>query len=334
MKRFIAIIIALMLTLSSVTIVNASDIPKDLSEIKTKTFDDENYKRLSEEDVFYSKLDEIGLSSSYQSLLYRKMFSEICNAKTISTITSYYVESNEDILQTTKETYEETVIKEKNNIILKEKKSKEQASQRGSQNIILSPGATDEINQGTLNIVILLVSSNNIDFTCAAMFQWETMPSARHNDAFGLSRDGSTTSVVAQSACGAYDIYCRTSYLSGTDYVTYDYVESNEVGFADLKSSPDGYAYEFQLPPDSTQSNYPYANSTITFYEAAGVLMYDGNINNNNILSVNHWATYGHKRFSILVDSIDFSIPFSAGFSIKFLGYYNQLTEEHTWRIK
>ena len=331
MKRFISIIIALALAISSVIIANASDQPKDLSVIMTTTFDDCNYEKLSDKEIFSQKLNDIGISSSYHNLLSRKMFSEICNAKTISTITSYYIETEDDgkITQTTKEKYIESVLKEKNNIAKREKEIKAQVTQRASDNIFISPGMTSEINKGTLNIVILLVSSNNIDFTCAALFQWETMPSARHKDAFGLTRD-STTSVVAQSASGAYDKIYTISRLSGTNYVTTEYTDSCEIKFSDLESSSNGYAYEFDLGIDAVGNIYPY--NTTTHKEMIGLLMYDGNVNNNNIISVNHWATYGHKRFSILADGIDFSIPFSTGFSIKFGGYYNQLIEEHTWR--
>lgn len=105
-----------------------------------------------------------------------------------------------------------------------------------------------------------------------------------------------------------------------------------KIRFVDLKSSSNGYAYEFNLGTDVAGSEYPY--TTVTYRGMVGMLMYDGNVNNKNIISVNHWATYGHKRFSILADGINFSIPFATGFSIKIGGYYNQLTEEHTWRRK
>ncbi len=316
--------------------INAEICTNDLSVRENFSFNDNNYENLTCQEKFEKKLEATGVSTDYYDLLSRVSLEKISEAKSISTISSYYIETEDgkELLQTKKDKYLEVVKEEKERIKNVEMQTAEirkaQTTGRALSDVLFaSPGNTATINKGTLNMVIFLYSEDGTNFTSLGIFQWETMPSARHKDAFGLTRD-STTSVIPQSAIAEYSKTYIISYFSDSNYIVSEHEDIVELYFNDLEASSTGYAFDFELGIDSSSNTYPYYS--VRYKEMIGVLSYDGIVNNQNISTVNHWATYAHKRLRLLFNGIDFSIPFGAGFSITWGWSYNQLIEEHIWR--
>ena len=258
------------------------------------------------------------------------MFDDICDAQTISTKSSYYVETNDgsSLCQTTKDIYDTTVKEEKEKLAKKRFDIESTMQERSSGNIDFSEGVTGTVDKGTLNIVILLVSNDNINFVCTAIFQWETMPSARHTDAFGLARDDNTI-VDEHSASGLYTISYTKSQLSGIGSEINEYHETTEFDFDEVITSPDGYAIEVDLREDVASTSYPY--TTILYTEMIGMVMYEGCIVESSRNGANHWGVYAHKKMDLVFNGIDFSLPISTGFSVNWEWTYEQKCEEHTW---
>ena len=144
-----------------------------------------------------------------------------------------------------------------------------------------------------------------------------------------LSRDPNT-SVYANTAFGEYAITHEYSFMSGLTYQTSESTSYTHVSFNELEASSTGYAFEYTIPIDSHDEQYPY--SSFVYTEIAGGLTYEGHVTQPSVTtSVNHWATYAHQKLSLLFNGINFSYPFSMGFSITFGFAYDQLIDEHLW---
>lgn len=331
MKKILSIIVSILTLFSMLCIpASAESNTDDLSVNNTVTFNNRSYSNLSKEELFTQKLAAVGISEDYYEVLSKKMFDDICNAQTISTKSSYYVESNDgsSLHQTTKDLYDIAVKEEKEKLAQKSFDINATIQGRSSGNSDFSKGVTGTVNKGTLNIVILLVSNDNINFVCSAIFQWETMPSARHTDAFGLARDDNTL-VDAHSANGMYTVSYTRSQLSGIDAEINEYHETTEFDFDEVIVSPDGYAIEVDLREDVASNSYPY--TTILYTEMIGMVMYEGCIVDSSRNGANHWAVYAHKKLDLVFNGIDFSLPISTGFSINWEWTYEQKCDEHTW---
>ena len=99
-----------------------------------------------------------------------------------------------------------------------------------------------------------------------AFFSWETLPIFRATDAFGLSRD-TTTSVIPQSASGCYSYTYNISYTNEKlQYVTESREDVYDVPYNELKQDGSGYGYamEFGLPVSSISSQ-PMERARIIF---------------------------------------------------------------------
>lgn len=200
-----------------------------------------------------------------------------------------------------------------------------------SDSVIISPGNSSKINGGTLNLVILMIAAGRDNYGVAEIFQWSTMPLFRGTDAFGLSRDV-TTSILPQISSGTYSYTYTMSYTQGTQYITQEKEDVHDVAYNALKKDSNGYAFEFKMPV-SAISLKP-GEMSIHYTSVTGFVFFEGRVNNAGTTSVNHWATYAHKRYDLLFNSIDFSTPFGLGFSIPVgKSRYVQLTEEHIWVI-
>ena len=83
----------------------------------------------------------------------------------------------------------------------------------------------------------------------------------------------------------------------------------------------------------SAISSQPHGTST-HYLSATGFVFFEGKVNNSSTTSVNHFATYAHKRIAYFFNGIDFSLPFGMGFSIDMGDWsYAQLREEHLWTL-
>lgn len=75
--------------------------------------------------------------------------------------------------------------------------------------------------------------------------------------------------------------------------------------YNELKQDGSGYGYamEFGIPVSSISSQ-PHGTST-HYLSATGFVFFEGKVNNSSTTSVNHFATYAHKRIAyFLTESI------------------------------
>lgn len=338
MKKIISgfIILIMALTLASVslkTVSKAMEINEDKTSKTTIVFDKAFFGKMSNNETFKLKMEELKVSSNLYKIISLQMYDDICKANEVIIENSYYIELDDgSLMQTTKEKYLTQVKENKKYIQEMNQYMKNKLSNKVSlYTTIGSSGNTEKINNGTLNLAIILITDDNISYSCGCLFNWETMPLARHKDAIGLSRDGNV-SFEPKSACGTVIYSYDYSYLSSKEYVKEKIDEVKQIPFNQMKSSTTGYAFDFKLGEDSAGQNYPYYN--VSYTGMTGSVYYKGEVNNKSITSVNHWATYAHKNLGLSIDDIDFSIPFEKKFSIKLAWRYTQLREEHLWRRK
>ena len=345
MKRFLSIITIISLLFAFVILpvnANQSITQNDLSITETLKFNSEDSSASSDKTA-ENRLEKFALSPKMKEMMLKNFSDKIISADTISMKTNFYVQDDIGTLsQVTESDYETTVKEQKQKISENEKKIKENIEKiQENRSVGLmdidwgdhffpSTGSQKVIDKGTLKLVIMILADGGT-FFCAGVFQWETMPKSRHTDAFGLTRDVNNT-VKAKSACGCYE-YTRTqSYMNINEYVTTETTVEKEITFNDLKLSSNGYgyAYEIELNPNYKQTEYPYASET--YSELTGFLSFEGYLNNNANKS-DFWATYAHQKWLITFGGIDFSAPFSAGFSINLSAAYEQLVEEYLWTV-
>ena len=337
MKKIISsfIILAITLTVSCFsfkTISKAENYNEDIISKETIAFDEKNYEELSNDKIYEEKIKKLNISPSFSKIIELQMYDDICNAKEIILENSYYIGMDDGtMIQTTEENYLSQVKNNKKVINEMDQYMRNKLSNGISLlTVIGSPGNTKKINGGTLNLGVILITNDGKNYSCGCIFDWETMPNARYKDAIGLTRDG-TTSVVPQSACGTVIYSYNYRYMDGTNYVSEKKEETKETSFNQLKASSSGYAFDFQMGVNSSDQNYPYRS--VYYTNMVGSIYYKGMVNNSSIKSVNHWATYAHKKIGIISSSIDFSIPFNAGFKVSVGFVYSQLVDEHLWRL-
>lgn len=336
MKKKTAVLLTILIIISIATIsVNGAENYSNLSDTQTLSFTNNNFENMTEEEIFAQKLSKIGVSEDFGNVLSRTSFDSIVDSNYLSIEWSYYIQDieNEIFVKKSKEEYEEVVsdvkaaiAQTKTNLALFESKKNANSLTRTT---ITSPGVTETVDRGTLTIGILLASNDNINFSCAGLFQWTTMPSTRGPDALGLSR-GDHITVEPQSASGAYDITYEKTVTNGTTTVT-EITESTDVNFGALKASSTGYAMEIQLISDASSVGTSPEYFAIKCTDVIGALSYDGEVNEPNaITSINHFLVYAHQKLG-LTGGINFSIPFSVNFTISGLSKYEQINDEHKW---
>ncbi|MBQ7294676.1 MAG: hypothetical protein IJW86_00615 [Clostridia bacterium] len=182
-------------------------------------------------------------------------------------------------------------------------------------------------------MTIMLITSDNINYTCLGVFQWETMPISRYKDAFGLTR-GTNLSIVNNSASGAITEYYSeiNTSLSGTTTIPHQ----NDVSYnyQDLEHSSDGHAMEFNIPVSYVIPSSSTQSLSIIYNEMLGCISYNGMIGLDNIVSANHFSVYAHKIKTVSLQYIDFSVSFPTSFTIggfAITDTYIQRSTNHTW---
>lgn len=202
-----------------------------------------------------------------------------------------------------------------------------------------STGVSSNVNGGKLNLLNIVASADNVNYVAMALFNWETMPTFRGKDAFGITRD-TDTKVNGNNASGGYSYYYQmwnsnTTYIGSEEYhpLSYNALQQDNRGY--------GYAYEVRILSDipSSSSGSPGVPGPpkVRYTSMLGFVSYEGYVNSASVRGVNHWATYAHQNIKLIVNpSFNFSVPFSAGFSIT-VGFgwtYKQVIDTHNWRIK
>lgn len=330
-EKAISMIVIFVILLTSVFsntyAMNTNNVHKP-DEYKCVRFQNQNNSGKSDSEIIKEKMNAANISDAYFNYISKNIASEIKNATEIITITSYYIESSEgEMVKTSSEQYKSRVKAVKEMQRFEKEKRIDEINRSGGA--FVSNGNSAVFNGGTLNIAVVLVTSNGTDYSCSGLFQWETLPSKRHKDAFGLSRD-TNTSVYANTAFGEYAITHEYSFMSGLTYQTSESTSYTHVSFNELEASSTGYAFEYTIPIDSHDEQYPY--SSFVYTEIAGGLTYEGHVTQPSVTtSVNHWATYAHQKLSLLFNGINFSYPFNMGFTITFGFAYDQLIDEHLW---
>lgn len=345
MKRFLSIITIISLLFAFVILpvnANQSITQNDLSITETLKFNSED-SSVSSDKTAENRLEKLGLSPKMKKMMLDRFSDEISSAETISIKTDFYVQKDDGTLsQVTESDYTVAVKEQKQKISENEKKIKENIEKIQENRCVdlmdidwgdhffPSTGNQKTIDKGTLKLVIMILSEGR-SFFCAGMFQWETMPKSRYTDAFGFTRDVNTT-LDAKSQSGYFEYKHTYSYLNGSESVTTEKTIEKEIGFNDLQFSSGGYGYAYKigLSLDNQQTEYPYMKNT--YSDLTGFLCYRGWLN-DNVSKANFWATYAHQKWFVTFGGIDFSIPFSAGFSINLSAAYEQLVEEHLWTV-
>lgn len=334
MKKNISILLIVVLLIISVmkSVTYAANVLFPVKSVKTQVeFDQTDYINLNDEEIFEKKLKEMNISEKYHNLLKREFFNEIVNSVSMSEEKSFYVEQDDASLKkVTESEFKNTVRLEKE--ILKTFNEAIKNDESFSRGLVSSPGVQNEINSGTLSLSILVVTNNDLSFTAMGLFGWETMPSHRDTDAFGISYD-SNIADNSQSARGGVEFNYVLTTSVGTQISTTTSFTETVFDSSGVNKSPDGYAIEFYLPENI------FTDDALTTYnqvytDGIGFVAYEGVVNNNYVSAVKNYATYAHEKISLLGNGLDYTESFVEGFSTNIWGMgwtYDQLTDYLTW---
>lgn len=273
------------------------------------------------------KLEISGVPTQLQKIVQEKEYDALNASTKIISKTNYYVCSpTGSLCNVTKQYHDEIAKRENKNL----KESIESAYKNyGTKQTIESPGITASVNNGTLTITVLLVTSDNFNFTSIAAFSWDSLPTFRGTDIFGLALDTNVT-INAQSASAVYDLTYLYSYMDGVNYIQQEKYSTQNISYSDLcAAGDDGYAFEYDLPIDTAGESYPYYS--IYYTNIMGALSCTGYVTYPNCAGLNQWGVYAHQKLSLTFGGIDFSVPFSTGFSVGFNLSYTQKIAELTW---
>ena len=338
-KKWITGWIAILLLCTFLLPVQAAELEEEpQTSIETVTYQNTEYQNLSVSETVEKKLAPFSLSNEIIQRLSEEKLELIQHATQITAKSTYYVESSlfpGQMNAVNEDEYVEAVRESKIAQLESFKAAQEQLQTTRSalsDSVILSPGNSGKLNGGTLHLVILMIATGR-EYGVAGIFQWETLPIFRAKDAFGLSRDV-TTSVIPRSASGCYSYTYNFSQTVNGKYVTEAREDVYDVAYNELKQDGKGYGYaiEFGLPVSSISPD-PWGAST-HYLSATGFVFFEGKVNNSSTTSVNHFATYAHKCIGYFLNGIDFSLPFGLGFSIDWGDWsYVQLREEHIWNL-
>lgn len=272
-------------------------------------------------------------------MIKKQAFNAVVLSNSISASSSYYMENEGELIQTNKLTYKDRVkeVKAEKEQVLSRLQNPDLSYRALATNSTAStdPEISYNIDSGTLTITILLITSDNINYTCVGIFQWETMPAKRYTDAFGLTR-GNNLTIIGNSATGGLAEYYTKTNATAYNITTTEHNSDIPYDFEDLKQSTDGYghAMEFDVPNNSLTMYSETESLRIVYNEMLGVISYRGMVAVDNVVSANNSVTYAHKTKNLTFTSIDFSISFPASFSLgglKIEDTYIQRSTNHTW---
>lgn len=275
------------------------------------------------------RLQRFDLQEDFLKVMDAQLQEDLCRATEISVKKQYYVEDAAgNMLPKPRAEYEAPVLQEK---VKQEQATAAYEQALSNQNAGIAPlrAISETVDRGTLMITFMVVGQGGRKYHAAALCAWTTMPSARHTDAFVIVRQA-TTSVDPYTARGSYYYQYKISYQNGAP--TNEYTSpAVEIPYASLKRPSDGmgYAMEIKMPKDTQINQYPYTRVTNTALIAG--ISYKGEVNNDSVLSINHFAPYAHKKIKLVWDGIDFSVPFAVGFSVSIAWTWIQIMGEHTW---
>ena len=331
MKKILILTITTLFIISLLPFSSIASLSEDLNIETKKAFTNVSFSNKTDEEIFEEKMEAFSLSDKMRDMIKKQAFDAVVKSSSISTSSSFFIESNNNLIQTDKNTYKnrvKTVKAEKEKILTRLQKPNLDYRTIATTNTTGESEAQYILDSGTLNMVIMLITSDNIHYTCLGVFQWETMPLRRHTDAFGLTR-GDNLTIIGNSASGAITKYYSATNSSPISGDTTSHHQDISYEYEDLKHSTDGHAIEFNMP-----NNYAIETMSYLYNEVLGCISYDGMIGVDNIVSANHFAVYAHENISIALNSINFSISFPKSFSIGFPyfeSYYIQRNTNHTW---
>lgn len=310
----------------------------ELTVTKSAQYAATAYQECSALSAAQKKLEPFDIPQDVLKRLPQDQLQKLSEATEVIVQSSYYLEpdsGNQPLMQVDQETYQAALREDRaRRAAFAHQLEIDEGSAIAAFSILdPSMGTTANVNGGKLNLLIILGSADNVNYVAAAIFNWETMPLFRGKDAFGITRD-TDTKVNENSASGGYSYYYQLRKPNNTYE---DKEEYHDLSFANLKQDEKhyGYAYEFRVLSDVPSSDPARPQTRHT--SMLGFVSYEGYIGSNTVRGVNHWATYAHQNVKVIVDpSFHFNVPFSGGFSmtIGFAWTYDQLTEEHNWRIK
>ena len=335
MKKIISSALICILFLMQFTLLSSASYSEEkiFSEQNDLSFSQTEFSNLSDGQIAKIKLEQLNIPESIVEKIPNKYFETIVKSVRIISSISYYSEDKDSdkLIPISKSEYKKAVKWHHDNIELLKTQYNTHNSLSTTNNVIIntSDGNSKNINGGKLGLVILLFDKGNGEFMTLGISQWEVLPKTRFEDAIGISRSEGIT-VKAKSAQGVYSYtYVDYPYGGKSTSTTID----KPISFNDLEVSSNGYAYEFSLFLDIYEKieNTQIERPSRIYSDATCFILYEGNVNNDNIKSFNHWLTYAHKVFTLGFNGIDFSIPFNVGFTVNLTTKYEQMYEEHSW---
>lgn len=336
MKKILILTITTLLIVSLLPFSSLASFSEDL-DIETKeVFTNASFANKTDEEVFEEKMEVFSLSDKMRDMIKKQAFDAVVSSNSITTSSSFFIESDNELIQTDKNTYKnrvKTVKAEQKQILTRLQKPDLNYRTLATTNTTGNSEIQYTLDSGTLNMVIMLITSDNINYTCLGVFQWETMPLNRYTDAFGLTR-GNNLSITGNCVSGAVTEYYSEINTSSTGTTTTVHQNDIPYSFGDLKNSTDGHAIEFNVPVSYTIPNSSTQSISIIYSEMLGCISYEGAVQLENIITANHFAAYAHKTISLGINGIDFSVSFPTSFTINFNIFkdtYTQKSTFHTW---
>lgn len=354
MKKLIALIMVLTLSVSCITVVVHADTKKNNEYSKqpnqeTIRFNEKKYESIrSEKEKGKAKLLDSGYSEVCVNNIPDETLEVIASAKTAEQTVSYYTETEQNgsinLVKLSKKDFNAisdiTPDVDPNEVIVIDEKG--QPISKSSD--ATTKSITSSIDGGTVKVITTMYSvssSTPSHYQVVSSFQWTKMPSYRGTDIFGITRDSNT--VYKPGTFGNYtynQTVKRNWYASsnGPIFLNESYTSTQKNNLANSDSSTAAFAIKHSLPADYIPGSVLAGTfySTTQHYNLQGAVWYQGYLKQPSIqpTNFNHWSTYQHQK-SITWGSPTISYPWGASITISPTSNYSTPVVDvilNTWK--
>ena len=269
-------------------------------------------------------LEDIGRST----MMSRKIIYAIEDDNSVNTFNSFNVFGYDDVLssfiEVDKNTYEQFLAlnKKDNDNILQIVDDADNLNQRSA-----SGTKSSSIDQGAIRYQLYTYHNTGpvtqYYYTAISEFVWDTMPSNRGTDIFGISRDNSTAYKPGYDSYHYeyWEYYYRCYYYGGGIPLISRSLKSKNVN----NDSTNNYSFTMRIDvPKDNIPQYGLANGSwvyaYKYFGLYGIVSFRGTLSNLNVgtHNFNHQASYEHQKAGklSLSPSIGVNYPLGLRFSI------------------
>ncbi|MBR5535938.1 MAG: hypothetical protein IKU60_04740 [Clostridia bacterium] len=303
---------------------------EEIVEVKNETiiFDNELYEGKTAEEITKEKLMFCGFPEDIAEGIMSEDMIEVMSGETEAVKQTIYMK---EVVTDDKCELVTITEEERNSRIMV-------AAAEGDESTSESMGGNTSVTMdgGTLKLELLCAwdKANTSHVVIGAKFAWETMPTYRGQDFFGVSKDSYTT-IEANSYLSFYK-YIHQPYrlMNSAGTVSHEWLDASSCAVGPLTTEVGGNPESGMVMAVNVPSDYhppqPIQGAAIVGYDnknLSGACSFAVNMAQPNVTPTNYvlWLTYCHQKYSY-TSSISISIPLGASITVEPQEVYERAT--------